>query len=316
MEVRFADHASYQRAAAWSVGAGAVLGMAGLLPWLAAWAAWSAAGCGAVLTLALNRAAARAAKESGTTAPSLAGIAAAIVAVMAACALAFLLLPHLDLALRAAVPGWTARAVCGAALGLWAALASFPLHVRLGGDPVEDRLAILRLSLDPALRGLVERAGSARRGAAVEIPRGACAELRGLIDSLTLTALDRAGRAQQLSRAAAPEVADELQQRTAALRKAAADAGDPAASKSYLQAAETIAAQLSHWQRVRCARERMLARLHEDVAVLERARFSLTLVRGSDGAAALAVLQDQLKAGAAAFEESDALAAPADPVRA
>src|SRR3954451_20910532 len=99
VEVRFADHASYQRAAAWSVAGGAVLGMAGLLPWLAGSAAWSAGGCGSVLTLTLNRAAARAAKESGTTAPSLADIAATIVSVIAACAVAFILLPHLDLAL-------------------------------------------------------------------------------------------------------------------------------------------------------------------------------------------------------------------------
>jgi hypothetical protein len=195
-------------------------------------------------------------------------------------------------------------------------MAALPLHLKLGADPIEDRLLALRLSLGPELRGLVERAVAARRGVAGEIPRGACAELRALIDSLTVAALELAARGQELSGAASPEVADDLQRRTGMLQQAAAEAADPAARQSYLRAADALTAQLEHFQRVRRARERTLARLHEEVANLERARFSLTLVKGPDGAGGLMLLQERLKAGATLFEETDALAAPAPQARA
>jgi hypothetical protein len=350
MEVRFADHPLFHRAAACFVAGGTALGMTGslplaaagsalalllargtpapfllcavsgcaafALPWFAAPLAVQAAGCGAILALVLTRAQTGAAKEQGAPAPSAAAIAATLVAAIGALALALALLPQLSTALRTAVPAWGAGALCGGALGLWTAMAALPLHLKLGADPIEDRLLGLRLSLGPELRSLVERAVAARRGAAGEIPRGACAELRALIDSLTVAALELAARGQQLSGAASPEVADDLQRRTGMLQQAAAEAADPAARQSYLRAADALTAQLEHFQRVRRARERTVARLHEEVANLERARFSLTLVKGPDGAGGLMLLQERLKAGATVFEETDAVAASAPQARA
>ena len=345
MEVRFADHGSFQRAAGCFLAGGAALGMTGslplaaagsalalllagrarapfvlcavagcaafALPWFAAPPAWTAAGCGAILSLVLTRAGASAAKERAFPPASAVAIAATALAVIGVAALGFTLLPQLTLVLRAALPGWMAGAVSGGALGVWTAVAALPLHLQSGADPVEDRLLALRLTLGPELRGLVERAVAARRGAASEIPEGACAELRGLIDSLTAATLDLAARAQGLSRAAAPETGDELQHRALQLKKAADEAADPAARQSYLRAADALSAQLEHFQRVHRARERTVARLHEEVANLERARFSLTLIKGPDGAAGLALLHERLKAGATVFEETDAVAAPA-----
>jgi hypothetical protein len=350
VEVRFADHASFQRAAGCFLIGGGALGMTGslplaaagsalalllarrarapfvicavagcaafALPWLAAPPAWTAAGCGAILALVLTRAGASAAKERGVPLPSPVVIGLTVLAEIGAVALAFALLPQLTLVLRAALPGWMAGAASGGALGVWTAVAALPLHLQFGADRIEDRLPALRLTLGPELRGLVERAVAARRGAAREIPDGACAELRGLIDSLTAAALDLAARAQDLSRAAAPETGDELQRRAALLQNAAGEAADPAARQSYLRAADALSAQLDHFQRVHRARERTVARLHEEVANLERARFSLTLIKGPDGAAGLALLQERLKAGATVFEETDAVSVPAPEARA
>jgi hypothetical protein len=140
-------------------------------------------------------------------------------------------------------------------------------------------------------------------------------DLRGLIDSLALAALDVAERTASLSRAATPSLEEELQRRFAQLQKSAADAEDQAARSSYQRAAEALEGQLEHFRRVRRARERALARLHEDVANLERVRFSLTLLRGADavrGAVELDLLHDRLQHGALAFEaEEDLAVAPA-----
>jgi hypothetical protein len=170
---------------------------------------------------------------------------------------------------------------------------------------LETRLGALRPSLAPDLRALAERAVAARRGVAVELPSGARSELRALIDSLTSAALGLAARAAELARAASPAVGEELRRRCAQLATEAESAVDPAARQSYLRAADALSAQLEHFGRVRCARERALARLHEHVVHLERARFSLTLLKGPERAVELDLLHDRLQHGVTAFEEAD-----------
>jgi hypothetical protein len=80
---------------------------------------------------------------------------------------------------------------------------------------------------------------------------------------------------------------DDLQRRSAALSQNAAKTDDPAARQSYQRAAEALQGQLDHLLRVRRAKDRAVARMHEEVENLERARFSLTLVQDSDTAAGL-----------------------------
>src|SRR5260370_408880 len=114
------------------------------------------------------------------------------------------------------------------------------LHVAVGGDEVESRLASLRASLGPDLRPLAERAAAARRGATDELPGGARADLRTLLDSLALAALDFAARAADLGRSAPAALEEDLQRRCAQLTQSAASAADPAAQKSYLRAADAL----------------------------------------------------------------------------
>ena len=329
MDVRFEDHAQFQRSAGLAalgggvvamvapqlalapaavMGAAVALAIVPFRPWrmaaaftcvLAALAwlvgprvAWLVPLCGAMLGVLF--ALARSRTPSGWAIAATAALGAG------ATALSSIALPPLAGALSALVPGWLATSAAGAAFGLWAGLAALPLHVVVGGDPVEARLRELRPSLTAEARGLAERALAARRGAFEELPD---AELRGLIDSLALAALDVAGRVASLSRSASPAVEEELQRRATALSKSAAETGDAAARQSYERAREALEGQLDHFRRVRCARERALARLHEDVANLERARFSLTLLGSPEGAAEVDLLRDRLQHGTLAFEE-------------
>jgi hypothetical protein len=180
------------------------------------------------------------------------------------------------------------RFIAGAAYGLWLGIASAPLHVVLGGDPVEMRLSALRLSLTADLRALAERAVTARRSALALLPRG---ELRGVFDSLALGALQVAAQAAELSRSASPALENDLQRRAVGLAQSAAKTDDEAAQKSYQRAAEALQGQLDHLLRVRLARDRAVARLHEEVENLERARFSLTLAQVPGALAELELLQ-------------------------
>jgi hypothetical protein len=180
------------------------------------------------------------------------------------------------------------RFVVGAAYGLWLGIGSAPLHVKVGADPVETKLSALRLSLTADLRALAERAVTARRAALLLLPPG---QLRGVFDSLALAALQVAAQAAELSRSASPALEDDLQRRSAALTQSAAKTDDPAAQQSYQRATEALQGQIDHLLRVRRARDRAVARLHEEVENLERARFSLTLVQDPGAAADLELFQ-------------------------
>src|SRR5205085_2464623 len=138
----------------------------------------------------------------------------------------------------------------GAALGLWFVLAAAPLHVTVGADAVEARLAALRPVLSAEIRSLAERAAAARRGAVCGLPAGARADLRGLIDSLAMAALDLAARAAELGRAAPASLETDLCARSEQLAKSAAATTDDAARQSYQRAAEALQGQLDHLGRV------------------------------------------------------------------
>lgn len=262
---------------------------------------WSLPSSGAALGLLLNAGRADAAPESA--APSGWALASAAALAAIAAALAGRWLPPLQAALDSFLPGALAAGAAGGAFGLWAGVSSAPVHVSLGEDRVEARLAALRPALSAELRPLAERAAAARRGQDAELRERP--DLRALLDDLALAALELSGKASELGRAAAPALEDELSRRKLSLEKSAAQAQDAAAQQSYARAAEALDGQLEHLRRVRRARERAVARLHEEVANLERARFALTLVKGADrerGSAELDLLQARLQHRALACE--------------
>jgi hypothetical protein len=267
---------------------------------------------GALLGIVLAAARVDSAKASGALASSWFARAAAVVLCAATAVMAANTLPMAAQVLSQYVPLIIAYAAAGGALGLWFVLAAAPLHIAAGADPVEAKISALRPALGAELRALADRAAAARRGAANELPAGARADLRGLLDSLALAALGLAARAAELGRAAPASLETDLKARAEQLAKSAAAAEDDPARQSYLRAADALDGQLEHLRRVRRARERTLARLHEEVANLERARFSLTLLRGADverGAVELDLLHDRLQHSAVVCESEEEIRA-------
>lgn len=334
MDVRFEDHQQFQRAAVRAalgaaalalvapaaalvpaVAAGATAGFAGRRrPALLALAAALAA-CGVALAkplllplcgalLALGFAAARAPQARDGGAPLSRGTVAAT-ALLGALALwaAQLWLPSFASALALLLPG--AAPLAGAFAGLWIAAACAPLHLSWQADAVEARLAALRPALGAELRPLAERAAAARAAAEAALPEGSRGDLRGLLQALALAALELAGRAAELGRTASLSLEEDLGRRVAQLASSAGGASDPVARGSYQRASETLQGQLDHCRRVRLSRDRVVARLHEEVAQLERARFALALLDGADwsrSAGELDLLGERLQHAALACE--------------
>ena len=258
------------------------------------------------------------ARVSGTRGPTSLGVTLSLLLAGAAAAA---LAPGLRLG--AVLPGFLPQAVvaaiAGAAASLWLAAATLPLHLALTADAVAARLDELRALPLGELRPLVDRIATARSGASAALRAQretlsgpAAAAVQGELDALALAALDLARRGAELQRAAPVAAEEELVKRCAELLAAAAGAPDGIAQASYRRAARTLEGQLEHLRQVRRGRERIAARLHEEVAQLERARFSLLLLQGANAersGAELELLGERLRQSASGFEaEAEAAA--------
>ena len=199
--------------------------------------------------------------------------------------------------LRAAL----AAGVCGAAFGLWLGVSLLPLHLTLRTSPVERRLLALRFTLGAELRPLAERLAAAHRGAveALRTHREAWGDgantappLRTTLDRLALAGREQCARAAGLgafpgatsgATTGLPPI-EQILARQAELQKNAAAARDPRAKAALERAAVAQGQAAERAARLVFARERLLARLHEQVAELEGARLSLLLLEGAQAA--------------------------------
>jgi hypothetical protein len=206
--LRFEDHRGFEHAclAASAAGAAAAYCAAWVGPQSAV-LAWSAAG--ALVTVAI-------AAGLADEVPPLACIAAAVALATVATVAAPSLNAFIDVLAPVLRPG-VAAAASGAVLGLWLGSATAPLHVRIGPDRIEQRLAQLRHRLAPGLLELAQRAAAARAellGAAPEHLRPA---LRRAVDRIALDALDLAEQGSDVSRSAMLDRVVELERARSAL---------------------------------------------------------------------------------------------------
>lgn len=201
-------------------------------------------------------------------------------------------------------------ALCGAAYGLWAAVAAAPAHLSRGGE-VEERLRALGRTLTAETRPLAERAVAAQREAVALLQaRGALGGplVRAQLEALALLALGLAERASGLAQAATSGQERELLRRRDEVLARLGGASDAGVRASLGRALESQELLLARHQELSTSRERLLARLHAEVAELERARMSLVLLAGAEGeqvATELDLLRERLRAGA---EEAEAAA--------
>jgi hypothetical protein len=174
----------------------------------------------------------------------------------------------------AALPGWLVSAIGAAATSFVAVAALVPRHVVIERDPVAAAVAALPAGIDGEIRELVGRG----RGVWTEVaPRlGSDGDSRALIRDGVLRLVEVARRSAGLPLDTAAAAAG-IARRRAELDARVAAAGDEVAAGHYRQALASLDEQERDLAAIRTGRERMVARMHDYLAGLER--FRLAVVR-------------------------------------
>lgn len=174
-------------------------------------------------------------------------------------------------------------AVLGATLTLFIALASVAAHLALRPDPVEARCEELIPRLSGEFQTLSTRALTLYRQAGeslAQLPREpAREELARTLGRMTKGAVelaaDWAGVEAQLEDHAQKNLQNEVDE----LEKSAKASTDAIARRQLEGAAASLREEVQRLDELKARRERILARLKAEVALLERARVSLISVR-------------------------------------
>ncbi|MBK7537415.1 MAG: hypothetical protein IPI49_19010 [Myxococcales bacterium] len=156
----------------------------------------------------------------------------------------------------------------GAAMGLLGALATLPRHVAWELDAVAAAARTLPGKLDGEVRQLCERSVALWGTAKVRLVDDASS--KDLLRSGVLKVLEVARRAAEGMSSLPHTSEQELAQRIAELDSRVEAATDAETKAQYVAAREALDDQRKYRDRLRAGRERMVARLHNHVAALEK----------------------------------------------
>jgi hypothetical protein len=318
MDIRFADHSSFQRAAAGMVGGALLFGaalhpvtpLAPLAGGILGIAAGAAIGHGrAVWRIAIAAAALVPLVLSASHWPLLA-VAAALVAlavgvggprglrgVFGAMLGATVVLVAMWCAVRighaqktSQWPPLVTTAIAAAAMGIVGALALLPRHVRVAFDPVRAAVKRLPTGLDAEVSGLCGRAAAIWHTAQDRIADDAG---RALVRDGVLTTLEVAARSAEVKLNGPSEA--ELAQRIADLDQRIAAATDGEVKAQYQAARTAVGDQQRYREHIHKNRERLVARMHNHVAALEKFELAATGLEAARAASAGAATVKQLE---------------------
>jgi hypothetical protein len=306
MDIRFGDHASFHRAAAGMALGSLLAGIAlhfitgssntaplfGGLIGLAAGAAWGygrpiwrvlAAGLAAIPLLAMALqwpalAICAAAIGLGLAVGGKAGATGLRGALAVGAAIGVLLLAmwcslRIDTARETqGWPGWWIDGVAAAAMGIVGALAVLPRHLVLATDAVAAAQRRLPAVLDPEMRQLCERAigiwGSAKERLTDGDPG------RELVRDGVLKTLEVAVKSAGVRPIGPSE--EELAARMADLDQRIAAATDAEVKAQYTSARAALEDQRRYREHIANGRERLVARMHNHIAALEKFQLAAT----------------------------------------
>ncbi|MEW5741067.1 MAG: hypothetical protein AB1938_19250 [Myxococcota bacterium] len=182
-------------------------------------------------------------------------------------------------------PGVLNFAVSGVVIALFAGIGSIASHIALASDPVEARCEELLPQLSGEFEGQLSRALSLYRQCGTQLaalPREAAREeLARTLSKLTKDAADLAGEWAGVEAQLHDSAHADLKKEIAELKKSAAAARDSVARQQLEGAATSLEEELERLGELKLKRERVLAKLKSQVALLERARVALIGMRSS-----------------------------------
>jgi hypothetical protein len=318
MGIRFADHPSFHRAALGMVAGSAALGLglhaitplAPLIAGIFGLALGAALGYGKPIWRLIAAAAAAVPLVAMTPSwPSLALVAGTLslalavggprgirglVAVLLGAAIALVAMwtaLRIGHAQRVATwPGWATDLASSAALGMVGVLAVLPRHLRFALDPVSAALRGLPRDLDAEVRELCDRSVAIWNGAKDKL--GDSDPGRNLVRDGVLKTLEVAAKSGGVAAGGAD---DALAKRMADLDQRIAAATDNEVKNQYASARAALEDQRRYRDQIRQNRERVIARLHNHVAALEKFQLAASGLESARAASAGATAVKQLE---------------------
>jgi len=182
-------------------------------------------------------------------------------------------------------------ATAAAAMGMVAVLAMLPRHLQFVVDPVHAALHKLPANLDAEVAGLCARAAAIWTTAQGQIADDAG---KNLVRDGVLKTLEVAARSAGVKLTGPTDA--ELEHRIADLDQRIAAATDHEVKAQYQAARAAQGDQQRYRERIRQARERLVARMHNHVAALEKFELAATGLPAARAASAGSPVVSQLEA--------------------
>ena len=180
-------------------------------------------------------------------------------------------------------PPLLAVVVSGLVMALFTAIGGIAAHLALKADPVEARCEELIPQLSGEFHTQAQRALTLYRacGQSMQaLPREpAREELARTLQRLTRDAVELAAEWAGVEAQLQDDTQKELAREVADLHKSAAEARDPIARRQLEMAAASLKEEIDRLGELMRKRERILAKLKSQVALLERARVALIGMR-------------------------------------
>jgi hypothetical protein len=179
----------------------------------------------------------------------------------------------------ASLPAWLSATLAGAAFSFVSVVALLPRHLDLVKNPVADAYDGLRNTTNGEVRELVDRAFALWTKSSEELAEGD--QHRESLEAGVLRLFDVAHRWNQSAAESAPHLASSLVDRIDGLDKRIAGTDDAVAKEQYELAKSALVEQLRYLKDIGTSRERVLARMHNYMAAMERLRLAVINVESA-----------------------------------
>ncbi len=173
----------------------------------------------------------------------------------------------------ASLPPWLVASLAGAAFSMVSVIALLPQHLHVARDPVADAYDELSIIGNGEVRDLVNRGYHIWTNSAASLsdedPH------RQTLEEAVIRLFDVGRRWNNSAADGAPKLAASLVDRIDTLDKRIDATEDKVAREQYQQAKAALAEQLRYIKEIGTSRERVLARMHNYLAAMERLRLAV-----------------------------------------
>jgi hypothetical protein len=177
------------------------------------------------------------------------------------------------------MPAWMQTLVAGAAASVITGLAFVPRHLVLIKDPVAEAYNGVSDRVSGEMKELIDRGHGLWRESADTLPRDDAN--RQILEEAVIRLFDVARRWNGVEAEGASSKAASLAERMEKLDGRIDAASDEIVRKQYEHAREALAEQLRYLKDISTSRERVVARMHNYLAAMERLRLAVVNVKSA-----------------------------------